>query len=453
MSLNYIIKGATIVNDGRSFIGNVQFANGIIEQVTEGQSPVASETSAPDGYTVIDGTGKLLLPGVIDDQVHFRDPGLTHKADLTTESRAAVAGGVTSFMDMPNTVPNTLTQELLEEKYSAAAEKSYANYSFYMGVSNDNLEEVLKTDPAKVCGIKVFLGASTGNMLVDNPETLERLFSKSHMLIAAHCEYEPIIRENLQKYKEQYGDNIPIAYHPAIRSSEACFRSSQFAVNLARRHNTRLHVLHVSTADELALFSNEKSDSQKRITAEVCVHHLWFSDQDYSRLGNLIKWNPAIKTAADRSALLAAIKDNTIDIIATDHAPHTSEEKSRNYTGCPSGGPLVQHSLTAMLEKAFNGEISKELVVEKMCHAPARIFNIDRRGYIRKGWYADLVLVDPENPWTVSKDNILYKCGWSPLEGTTFQSKITHTFVNGNLVYDQGAFNETFRGSRLLFNN
>jgi dihydroorotase len=290
-------------------------------------------------------------------------------------------------------------------------------------------------------------------MLVDNPDTLERLFSKAHMLIAAHCEYEPLIRENLQHYKQQYGEDIPVALHPVIRNREACLRSSEFAVNLARRHNTRLHVLHISTADELALFSNEPSDSQKRITAEVCVHHLWFSDHDYAKLGNLIKWNPAIKTAADRASLLLALTDNRIDVIATDHAPHTLEEKNRNYTGCPSGGPLVQHSLVAMLEKVRQGEISNELVVDKMCHAPSRIFNIDRRGYIRKGYFADIVLVDTNDPWAVSKDNILYKCGWSPFEGITFHSKITHTFVNGNLVYHQGNFNETYKGSRLLFKN
>lgn len=447
MLKKYYISGATIVNEGKSYVGNVLIDNGFIVDIHEGI------TDSPGDAIVIDGSGHYLIPGVIDDQVHFRDPGLTHKGDLYTESRAAVAGGVTSFMDMPNTVPNTLTQELLEEKYSAAASKSLANYSFYMGVSNDNLDEVLKTDRSKVCGIKVFLGASTGNMLVDNVQTLENLFKQSKSLIAVHCEDEPIIRGNLQYFRQQYGDDIPPQVHPLIRSREACLKSSTLAVELASKYNTRLHVLHLSTADEMDIFTTEPSDSKKRITAEVCVHHLWFSDDDYTRLGNSIKWNPAIKTDADRNALMQALHDNRIDVIATDHAPHTSDEKQNPYLSCPSGGPLVQHSLVAMLEKVNNREIGLELVVDKMCHAPASIFGVDRRGYIRIGYHADLVLINPDQPWEVNKENILYKCGWSPFEGVTFHSKVTHTFVGGHLAWNNGVFDESRKGSRLLFNH
>lgn len=446
MLQSYFISGATIVNEGSIFPGNVLIENGIITDISEG------DHTPPENAVVIDASGKYLIPGVIDDQVHFRDPGLTHKGDIYTESRAAVAGGVTSFMDMPNTVPNTLTQELLEEKYSAASGKSLANYSFYMGVSNSNLEEVLKTDPAKVCGIKVFLGASTGNMLVDNMETLDNLFRQAPALIAVHCEDEPTIRENLEYYKKQYSEEIPVEVHHLIRSREACYKSSAFAVGLAKKYGTRLHILHLSTADEMSLFSNAPSDGNKRITAEVCVHHLWFSDEDYKSRGTSIKWNPAIKEASDREALMQALTDNRIDVIATDHAPHTAEEKMKPYLSCPSGGPLVQHSLVAMLEKVQRGDISLELVIEKMCHAPARIFKVDRRGFIRKGYHADLVLVDPKSPWTVSKDNILYKCGWSPFEGLTFNSKITHTFVGGHLAYAHGQFDESRKGTRLMFN-
>lgn len=445
MLRNYFISGATIVNEGKAFKGNVLIENGIIADISSGNARI------PENAEHIDAEGKYLLPGVIDDQVHFRDPGLTHKGDIYTESRAAVAGGVTSFMDMPNTVPNTLTQELLEEKYQAASEKSLANYSFYMGVSNDNVEEVLKTDPTKVCGIKIFLGASTGNMLVDNLATLEQLFRNSKSLIAVHCEDEPTIRENLNHYRQMYGDNIPVELHPAIRSHEACLKSSTFAVNLARKHNTRLHVLHLSTAEEMALFSTEPSTAEKRITAEVCVHHLWFSEEDYHTIGNNIKWNPAIKAAKDRTALMKALIDNRIDVIATDHAPHTAEEKQKPYTSCPSGGPLVQHSLTAMLEKVYKKEISLEMVVDKMCHAPARIFGVERRGFIRKGYHADLVLINPNAPWTVAKENILYKCGWSPFEGVSFHSAVTHTFVGGHLAWSNGKFDESIKGSRLSF--
>lgn len=442
----YFISGATIINEGVSFIGSVLIENGFIKDITVGIA------EGPIDAIHIDARGKYLIPGVIDDQVHFRDPGLTHKGDIYTESKAAVAGGVTSYMDMPNTVPNTLTQELLEDKYINASGKSLANYSFYMGVSNDNINEVIKTNPAKVCGIKVFLGASTGNMLVDNLQTLETLFKQAPALIAVHCEDEPIIRENLQTYKEQYGDNIPPRLHPFIRSRQSCLKSSTYAVQLAKKYNTRLHVLHLSTADEMALFSNEPSDENKRITAEVCVHHLWFSEEDYDKLGNRIKWNPAIKSADDRSALLEALKDNLIDIIATDHAPHTDEEKDKPYLNCPSGGPLVQHSLIAMLEKARSEDIDIELVIEKMCHAPARIFGVNKRGYIRKGYHADIVLVDPAKPWIVSKDNILYKCGWSPFEGVTFNASVTHTFVNGHLAWNEGTFDESVKGQRLEFN-
>lgn len=442
----YFISGATIINEGVSFIGSVLIENGIIADVIVGIA------EGPDDAIFINAQGKYLIPGVIDDQVHFRDPGLTHKGDIYTESKAAVAGGITSYMDMPNTVPNTLTQELLEDKYISASGKSLANYSFYMGVSNDNIEEVIKTDPTKVCGIKVFLGASTGNMLVDNVQTLETLFKQAPTLVAVHCEDEPLIRENLQYYKQQYGDDIPPQIHPLIRSRQSCLKSSSHAVELARKYNTRLHVLHLSTADEMVLFSNDPSDENKRITAEVCVHHLWFSEEDYNKLGNRIKWNPAIKSADDRSALLKALKDNRIDVIATDHAPHTDEEKNKPYLNCPSGGPLVQHSLIAMLEKARSGDIDIELVIEKMCHSPARIFGVNKRGYIRKGYYADIVIVDPAKPWTVSKDNILYKCGWSPFEGVTFNASVTHTFVNGHLVWNEGNFDESVKGQRLEFN-
>lgn len=450
MKKRYLITDATIINQGRSYIGNVLINNGIISRIEEGELPF--DLSGEIDAERIDGSGKWLIPGVIDDQVHFRDPGLTHKGDLFTESRAAVAGGVTSFMEMPNTVPGVLTQALLEEKYELAAEKSLANYSFYMGASNDNLGEVIKTNPKMVCGIKVFMGASTGNMLVDNAETLEGIFKFAPTLVAVHCEDEATIRSNIETMGEKYGEDIPFEAHPLIRSREACLKSSTLAVNLAKKHNTRLHLLHLSTADELALLSNEKADENKRITAEVCVHHLWFSDEDYPRLGARIKWNPAIKTANDRDALLQGLLDGKLDVVATDHAPHTIEEKSNSYFSCPSGGPLVQHSLVAMLELVRQGKISPEMVVEKMCHAPARIFGVDRRGYIRENYHADLVLIDPESPWTVNRENILYKCGWSPLEGETFHSKITHTFVNGRLVWNNGNLDNSQMGSRLIFN-
>lgn len=443
----YLISGALIINEEKSFIGDVLIENGMIVAIAAGS------IAKPDDAMLIDATGKYLLPGVIDDQVHFRDPGLTYKADIYTESRAAVAGGVTSYMDMPNTVPNTLTQELLEEKYTDASRKSLANYSFYMGASNNNLEEVLKTNPSKVCGIKVFMGASTGNMLVDDPITLEHIFSLAPALVAVHCEDEPTISKNLFVYRQRYNDDIPVQMHPLIRSREACLKSSTLAVKLAKKYGTRLHLLHLSTVDEMSLLSDAPASVEKQITAEVCVHHLWFSDEDYSTLGNSIKWNPAIKTANDRAALTMALKENKIDVIATDHAPHTLEEKKRPYINCPSGGPLVQHSLTAMLEKVHQGVFTLEMVVEKMCHAPARIFGVDRRGFIRPGYYADLVLVDPDAPWQVKKDNILYKCGWSPFEGITFKSQITHTFVGGHLAWHEGSFDESQLGARLIFNH
>jgi dihydroorotase len=442
------INGATIVNEGKSFKGDVYIQNGHIYKILkEGQSAQGLE-----GFQRIDATGKLLIPGVIDDQVHFREPGLEYKGEIYTEARAAVAGGITSFMEMPNTNPQTLTQELLEQKYERAAEVSLANYSFYMGASNTNLAEIIKTNPKNVCGIKVFMGASTGNMLVDNPDTLRGIFAEAPCLVAVHCEDEPTIKANTAIYTERYGEDIPVNAHPLIRSAEACYKSSSLAVELALKYNTRLHILHLSTARETALFSNKIPLKQKRITAEVCVHHLWFSDEDYATKGSLIKWNPAIKTAHDREELMQALLDDRIDVVATDHAPHTLPEKSNKYAKCPSGGPLVQHSLVAMLELHFAGKISIEKLVEKMCHAPAICFNVQKRGFIREGYHADLVLVDTQAPWTVDTSNILYKCGWSPLNGQLFRSKITHTFVNGNLVYENGRFDESVKGFRLLFN-
>jgi dihydroorotase len=451
MSGNYYIYNANIVNEGEIFHGSLVIRNGLIDKVIRSGEEIK-------GMPSLDAGGKFLIPGVIDDQVHFREPGLTHKGDIYSESRAAVAGGVTSFMDMPNTIPQTLTQELLEQKYALGAEKSLANFSFYMGASNDNLDEILKTDPANVCGLKLFMGASTGNMLVDDPETLEKLFSNVKFLVAVHCEDEATIRSNMAHFRELYNDDIPVSAHPLIRSEEACYRSASLAVQLAEKYGTRLHVLHLSTAHEMSLFGNDRPLADKKITAEVCVHHLWFTDKDYEKLGNRIKWNPAIKTAHDRDSLWKALLENKIDIIATDHAPHTREEKANKYLTAPSGGPLVQHSLPAMLDFYKQDKISIEKVVEKMCHAPAICFQVDRRGFIREGYWADLVLIDTEQPWKVGTSNILYKCGWSPFEEHTFYSKITHTFVNGNLVYEEmphlleNHFNENVRGMRLKFN-
>lgn len=440
----YLIKGATLVNEGKQFIADVLVKNGIIEQI--GQSLTAI------GAKEINAEGLYLLPGMIDDQVHFREPGLTHKADIFTESMAAVAGGITSFMEMPNTVPNTLTQDLLAEKYQIAAQTSLANYSFYMGASNDNIEEVLKTDEKKVCGIKVFMGSSTGNMLVDNEKTLENIFSKAPILVATHCEDEATIRENLAKFKSQYGEDLTIEMHPLIRSAEACYKSSSLAVELAKRYQTRLHILHISTAKELELFDNTIPLKDKKITAEACVHHLWFNDQDYATKGNFIKWNPAVKTAADQHAILQGILANQIDVIATDHAPHTLAEKQQSYAQAPSGGPLVQHALPALLEMHLQGKITLEKIVEKTAHSVATCFEVDRRGYIREGYWADLVLVNLNDPFKVTPLNIFYKCGWSPFDGQTFQASITHTFVSGNLAYQNGKFVTNEIGKRLAFN-
>jgi dihydroorotase len=443
---NILIKNATIVNEGRIFRNDLFIKDEMI-----GSIGMPEDREIPSGTKIIEADGLLLLPGVIDDQVHFREPGLTHKGDIFTESRAAAAGGVTSFMDMPNTMPQTVTLEALNEKYALGAEKSVVNYSFLIGATNDNLAEVLKADPSTVCGIKIFMGSSTGNMLVDNDKSLRELFRHAHMPVSAHCEDEPTIRRNTAVQREKYGDDVPVWLHPVIRSREACFISSSHAVTLAREYNTRLHIFHLSTADEMKLFSNELPLKEKRITAEVCVHHLWFDDSDYEKLGTRIKWNPAIKTRYDREALMAAVLSDRIDIIATDHAPHTLEEKSASYFKAPSGGPLVQHSLPAMLELWHRKLISLEKVVEKMCHNPAILFNIRQRGFIREGFKADLCLVDPGNQWTVSKENILYKCGWSPFEGTTFRSKVVKTIVNGTIVYDNGKLNDDYRGQRLLF--
>ncbi len=440
-----LIKNVTIVNENTTFKGSVLIEGELIKKVSE--TPIVE-----DGINeVVDGEGRFLIPGLIDDQVHFREPGLTHKANLRTESRAAVAGGITSFMEMPNTVPNTVTQELLQDKYDIAAEDSIANYSFFFGATNDNLDEVLKTNAKEVCGVKVFMGSSTGNMLVDNRKTLDGLFAECELLIATHCEDEETIQKNLAFYKEKYNNNIPITAHPIIRNTEACYKSSSMAVELATKHNAKLHILHISTAKELSLFDNSKPLSEKRITAEGCVHHAWFSDADYEEKGTFIKWNPAVKTASDRAAIIEAINNNTIDVLATDHAPHTLEEKNNSYLKAPSGGPLVQHALPAWLELVKKGEFTLEHIVQKTSHDVATLFQINNRGYIREGYYADLVLVDFDNDWVVNKDNILYKCGWSPFEGVQFTSKVVKTFVNGNLVYNNGEIIEGTNGKRLLF--
>ncbi len=442
-----LIKNARIINEGKIFAGAVLIDGEFIAKVFEGQS-FTPETES--NALVIDAEEQYLIPGVIDDQVHFREPGFTHKGEIATESKAAVAGGVTSFMEMPNTNPQTITQQLLEEKYQRAAEVSVANYSFYMGATNDNLDEVLKTDVSDVCGIKVFMGSSTGNMLVDNEEMLSNIFKNTKLLIATHCEDEPTIQKNMALFREKYGEFVPISAHPKIRSDEACYKSSAKAVDLASKYGTRLHILHLSTAKEMQLFSPGKV-IDKHITAEVCVHHLWFDEHDYIRKGNLIKWNPAIKTVGDKEALWEALRSDKIDVIATDHAPHTLQEKEHSYFKAPSGGPLVQHSLAAMLEMSKNGLITVERVIEKMCHTPADLFRIDRRGYIREGYFADLVLVDPTYKWIVSQENILYKCGWSPFDGVEFTNYVTHTFVNGILIYNNGKFNSGPKGKRLKF--
>ncbi len=437
-----LIKNARIVNEGSMQPGDVLIHDDRIEKI-------GRNLSAPHAQ-IVDADGSYLIPGAIDDQVHFREPGLTHKATIFTESRAAVAGGVTSFMEMPNTVPPAFTQALLEDKYQVASRHALANYSFFMGTSNDNLEEVMRTDVSRVCGLKIFMGSSTGNLLVDNPAVLEAVFSRFPGLIATHCESEPIVRANLEAARARYGDEVPITQHPLIRSEEACYESSSFAVALAKKHGTHLHILHISTARETSLFGNTLPLEKKKITAEACIHHLWFCDVDYASKGNFIKWNPAIKTAEDRAAILQAVLDDRIDVIATDHAPHTREEKAQTYFKAPSGGPLVQHSVVAMFELAHQGKIRIEKVVQKLAHHPAVLFRIRERGFIREGYFADLVMVK-EQPWTVSSDNILAKCGWSPFEGQTFGHSISHTWVNGRLAYSQGRIREVGPGQRLAF--
>jgi len=445
MSKSYLIKNARIVNEGTVFEGDVLIENGRIAKIDTSIGPKNGNVN------IIDAEGKFLLPGIIDDQVHFREPGLTHKGDIYSESRAAVAGGITSYMEQPNTRPAATTIEELEKKYDRAAQVSLANYSFNMGASNDNLEELKRVSKRNVSGIKIFMGSSTGNMLVDQQKTLEGIFQLDHQLIT-HCEDEATIKANLEQAKEEYGDAIPMRMHPVIRSEQACYLSSKTAVDLAKKYDSRLHVFHISTALETNLFTNKKPLAEKKITSEVCIHHLWFDDSQYDTKGSLIKWNPAVKTAKDRDGLWKALLDDRLDVLATDHAPHTLEEKSNPYLSAPSGGPLVQHFLPAMMEKVHDGTISIEKMVEKMCHNPAILFRVEERGFIREGYHADLVLVAPNRPWSVSRDNVLSKCGWSPFEGTLFKSKITHTFVGGHLAYNEGKFDESSLGERLLFN-
>jgi dihydroorotase len=445
MTKRILIQNATIVNESKIFKGDVLIENEIITKIS-------SKIKPPKNVEIINADGKYLIPGFIDDQVHFREPGLTHKANIATESRAAIAGGITTFIEMPNTVPQATTQDLLEDKFKIAAVDSYANYSFMFGGTNDNLEELLKTDPKKVAGIKLFLGSSTGNMLVDNEEILEKIFSSTKMIISVHCEDEGTIRKNTAIYKEKYGDDIPLKYHPLIRSEAACYLSSSKAIELAKKTGARLHIFHLSTEKETHLFRNDIPLEEKQITSEVCIHHLWFSDKDYEEKGTHIKWNPAVKTEKDRLGLWKALLDDRIDVLATDHAPHTLDEKNNNYLNAPSGGPLVQHAIIALLEKVKEGVIPIEKAVEKMSHNPAKLFQIEKRGFIKEGYFADIVLIDTNKPQTVSKDNILYKCGWSPFEGTTFSSTITHTFVNGHLIYNNGVFNDTVKGKRITFN-
>jgi dihydroorotase len=442
---NYILKNAQIVNEGKIIASDLRIVNGRIDKIAPDITPAA-------GDVLLDLSGKHIFPGMIDDQVHFREPGLTHKATIASEARAAVAGGVTSFMEMPNTVPNALTQELLADKYAIAAAGSMANYSFFMGAGNDNLEEVLKTNSRDVCGVKIFMGSSTGNMLVDNTQTLEKLFSSCEMLIATHCEDEPTVRARTTLFKEKYPENAPAFIHPLVRNEEACYLSSSMAVDLAKKNNTRLHILHISTEEELALFETGKAVKDKKITAEVCVHHLWFDAAQYDTLGNQIKCNPAIKDARHKTALRKALISGELDIIATDHAPHTWDEKSQEFWKSPSGLPLVQHPLLLMIDLAKEGHISLELIAEKTAHAVADCFQIGERGYIREGFWADLAIVDLNKPVKVSKENILYQCGWSPLEGHTLSASVEHTFVSGHLAYSNGTFNESIKGKRLLFN-
>lgn len=441
-----LIENATIVNEHKVFKGSISIKDGKINQIITNK--------VIDKFTynkIIDAKDKILIPGIIDDQVHFREPGMEYKADIYSESRAAVAGGITSFMEMPNTKPQATTIEQLNKKFNRASEVSLANYSFYLGATNNNLSEILKINPKTVCGLKVFMGSSTGNMLVNRPEALANIFKESPVLIATHCEDEATIKKNTEYYKNKFGENIEIKYHPIIRSEESCYKSSSLAIDLAEKYNSRLHILHISTAKETHLFKNDLNPKNKKITAEVCVHHLWFDDESYKDKGTLIKWNPAIKTESDKNELFKALLDNRIDVIATDHAPHTLEEKQNKYFNAPSGGPMVQHSLLIMLEFYKQNRISLEKVVEKMCHTPADIFNIEKRGYIKEGYWADLVLIDLNKKIKVSKNNILYKCGWSPLENQTFSSSITHTIVNGNIVYDNGEIIDNSIGMQLKF--
>lgn len=445
-----LIRNALIVNEGETFQGSVLIEGETIKEISRSEENKTDDEREKD-LQIIDATGKILIPGLIDDQVHFRDPGLTHKGDIYSESRAAAAGGVTSFMEMPNTKPQTITASALAEKQSVAAINSPVNYSFYFGATNDNIEEIEAINPKEVCGLKVFMGSSTGNMLVDNEESLRKIFKQSPVLVTCHCEDEDTIKQNLNTYTKEYGEDIPVEYHPMIRSREACLLSSSFAVRLAREYNTRLHILHLSTADELELFDNTIPLKDKKITAEVCIHHLWFDDRAYKEKGNLIKWNPAIKSPEDRKALIEGVLDNRIDIVATDHAPHTLEEKQNIYTRAYSGGPMVQHSLVAMLELWHNKAISLEKIVEKMCHNPSILFGVENRGFIREGYKADLCLIDPKNKWTVSPENILYKCGWSPFNETTFSSKVIKTIVNGNVVWDGDNIYDNIPGQLLTF--
>lgn len=440
-----LLKNAKIVNDNKIFPADILLEDDAILKI---EDQISSDIAAK----VMDLEGKYVIPGAIDDQVHFREPGLTHKGTIATESRAAVAGGITSFMEQPNTNPQTTTIKALEDKFEMARSSAFANYSFLFGGTNDNLEEIKKLDKNACSGIKLFLGSSTGNMLVDNEEVIEKIFRNTEMVISAHCEDESTIKANFAKYKAQYGDDIPVKYHPLIRSAEACYLSSSRAIALAKKTGARFHVFHLSTGKETELFRNDIPLEDKKITAEVCIHHLWFSEEDYDTKGTLIKWNPAVKTAADRDQLWEALLDDRIDVVATDHAPHTLEEKNNVYTSAPSGGPLVQHALPAMLEKYHGGKISLEKIVEKMCHNPAKLFQIKKRGFIREGFYADLVVLDLNDSWTVTKENIAYKCGWSPFEGNSFKSRITHTFVNGHLAYENGNFSEERKAMRLTFN-
>ncbi len=442
--MKYLIKNGSIINEGKIEQKDILLEDNFISKI----ECDISDASA----TIIDAKNKYIIPGIIDDQVHFREPGLTHKANIYTESKAAVAGGVTSFMEQPNTKPAALTQDLLEQKYKIAAQNSFANYTFFMGTSNDNYDEIMRTDFSKVGALKIFMGSSTGNLLVDNENILDKIFANLNGIIVTHCEDEQTIKANTEKYKLQFGENIPFNYHPIIRNDEACYISSKLAVDLAKKHNSRLHVFHVTTEKELALFTNQIPLKEKRITAEVCVHHLYFDERDYARLGSKIKCNPAIKYKSDRDALLAALLDDRLDVIATDHAPHTLEEKNNSYFNAPAGLPMVQHGLNIMLEFYHQGKISLEKIIEKMCHAPADCFRVENRGYIKEGFFADLVIIDIHEEWKVVKSTILYKCNWSPLEEHTFKGKVKQTFVNGHLAYNNGFFDESEKGKRLSFN-